>query len=60
MIVKAVMVPHPPIAVREVGRGEEKKIQKTLDAYEQAMQEVADAAPDTIIISSPHATMSIP
>lgn len=57
MIVKAVMVPHPPIAVREVGRGEEKKIQKTLDAYEQAMQEVADAAPDTIIISSPHATM---
>ena len=39
MIVKAVMVPHPPLAVSEVGRGDEKKIQKTLDAYHQAARE---------------------
>ena len=31
-ILAAVMVPHPPLIVPEVGRGEEKKIQKTTDA----------------------------
>ena len=26
------LMPHPPIIVPEVGRGEEKKIQKTIDS----------------------------
>ena len=29
----AVMVPHPPLIIPDVGRGEEKKIQATIDAY---------------------------
>ena len=57
MIVKAVMVPHPPLAVHEVGRGDEEKISDTLQAYRKAMQEIADAAPETVIILSPHALM---
>ena len=57
MIVKAVMVPHPPIALHEVGRGEEEKISATLNAYKTAMKEIADAKPETIIVLSPHAVM---
>ncbi len=57
MIVKAVMVPHPPLAVHEVGRGEEQKISATLQAYRTAMQEIAGAAPETVIILSPHALL---
>ena len=57
MIVKAVMVPHPPIALHEVGKGEEQKISDTLQAYDQAMKEIAGANPDTVVILSPHALM---
>ena len=31
-IIAGYMVPHPPIILPEVGRGEEKKIQKTMDS----------------------------
>ena len=57
MIVGAVMVPHPPLAVHEVGRGEEFKIQDTLDSYHSAMQFIADLKPETVVIISPHAIM---
>ena len=57
MIVKAVMVPHPPIALHEVGRGEEKIMQATLDAYETVGRQIAEARPDTVIVLSPHALM---
>ena len=32
-IVAAMAVPHPPIILPEIGRGEEKKITKTAAAY---------------------------
>ena len=51
------MVPHPPIAVAEVGKGEEKKIQATLDSYDEIARDIAAIAPDTIILTSPHAVM---
>lgn len=50
-------LPHPPIILPEVGRGEEKKIQKTIDAYDAAMQDAASLHPDTLIITSPHAEL---
>ena len=56
-ILGAIAVPHPPIILPEVGRGEEKKIQKTIDAYREAARRAAALAPDTLVISSPHATM---
>ncbi len=56
-ILFACMVPHPPMIIPEVGGGSEKQIEKTRAAYEQAMKHIADLAPDTVIISSPHAVM---
>ncbi len=51
----AFIVPHPPIIVPEVGRGEEKKIQKTVDAYTEVAKTIAGLKPQTIVILSPHA-----
>ena len=56
-ILAAFIVPHPPLILPEVGRGEEKKIQKTIDAYREIVRRVAAFAPDTVVVTSPHATM---
>lgn len=56
-IIAAFMVPHPPMIVPAVGGGSEKQIEKTARAYEQVAEEIASLKPNTIIISSPHATM---
>lgn len=53
----AFMVPHPPLIVPEVGRGGEKQIEETTRAYEKVADMIAEIKPDTIIITSPHATM---
>ncbi|NLW41953.1 MAG: AmmeMemoRadiSam system protein A [Tissierellia bacterium] len=55
MILKAYVVPHPPIILSEVGKGEEKKIQKTIDSMNNMADEILKLRPDTIIITSPHA-----
>ena len=51
------MVPHPPLIIPDVGRGEEKKIQKTIDAYQRAAEIIGCLRPETIVILSPHQTM---
>ena len=56
-VIGAVMVPHPPIILPEIGRGEEKKIQATTDAYKTAMAFTASLKPDTVVIASPHSVM---
>ncbi len=56
-ILAGIMVPHPPLIIPEVGRGEEKQVRKTIEAYEKAAQLVGELKPDTIIISSPHSIM---
>lgn len=56
-VVGAIMVPHPPIILPEVGRGEEKKIAATSAAYEQAAAFVSELKPDTIVLASPHSIM---
>ena len=56
-ILGAVQVPHPPLIIPEVGHGEEKGIQATIDAYETAAKFIADLNPDTVIISSPHSIL---
>ena len=50
-IIAEIMVPHPPLIIPEVGRGEEKQVLKTIEAYEKAAQFVAELKPDTIIVS---------
>ena len=56
-IVGAVMLPHPPIILPEVGRGEEKKISATDEAYRKAAAFVGNLAPETIVLISPHSVM---
>lgn len=51
------MVPHPPLIVPDIGKGSEKKVQKTIDSYEKVAKEIAALSPDTIVISSPHSVM---
>ena len=56
-VIGAVMVPHPPLIIPEVGRGEEKAIQKTINAYHQAAKEIAALQPETIVVTTPHSIM---
>ena len=56
-VIGAVMVPHPPIILPEIGRGEERKIQATTDAYNTAMAFAASLKPETVVIASPHSVM---
>ena len=57
MILGAFMVPHPPLIVPEVGRGQEKKIQNTIDAYHEAGRRIGSLKPETIVLLSPHQVM---
>ena len=56
-VVAAMAVPHPPIILPEIGRGEEKKIARTTAAYGEVMRRAAALEPATVVITSPHATM---
>ena len=56
-VVGAIMVPHPPIILPEIGRGEEKKIAASDAAYRAAAAFAAQLQPDTIVLSSPHSVM---
>jgi aromatic ring-opening dioxygenase LigB subunit len=51
------IVPHPPIILPEIGRGEQQKIQKTIQGYQIIAHKIAELKPDTIIITTPHSTM---
>ena len=50
----AVLTPHPPVLLPEVGKGEEKKISATERAMCEAARAVAAWKPDVIIVASPH------
>ena len=52
-----IMVPHPPLIIPDVGRGEEKKIQKTIAAYQKAAETIGRLQPETIVLLSPHQTL---
>lgn len=53
-MLSAYIMPHPPIARPEVGHGREKEIQTTLDSYRKASKMIANDAPETIVVISPH------
>jgi AmmeMemoRadiSam system protein A len=53
-ILRAYLMPHPPLAVPSVGRGGEREIQATLNAYDEAAAEIARLKPETIIFITPH------
>lgn len=53
----AFMLPHPPLIVPEIGRGGEKEIQKTIDAYHACAKKLGSLQPETIVLLSPHQVM---
>jgi len=50
----AYILPHPPLAVPEIGRGEEAKIADTLEGYREVARRIAAHKPDTVVFISPH------
>lgn len=53
----AIMVPHPPLIIPEVGRGQERGIQATIQAYHEAAKRLASWKPDMVVVLSPHSVM---
>ena len=53
-ILRAYALPHPPLAIPGVGRGQEDGISRTLQSFREVASEIAEAAPDTIIFITPH------
>lgn len=56
-IIGGFMVPHPPIIIPEIGRGEERKIAETVESYMEIGREIAQLAPEAIVITSPHSIL---
>lgn len=51
------LLPHPPIIIPEVGKGEEKKISTTSESLYSIGKDIAGKMPDTIVVITPHGTM---
>lgn len=56
-VIGAIMVPHPPLIIPEVGRGQQRQIADTVDGCREAAKFVGAMKPDTVIVFSPHAVM---
>lgn len=50
----AILTPHPPVLLAEVGKGREREIAATDRAMRAAAAEVARWKPDVLIVASPH------
>lgn len=56
-LLAAYAVPHPPLILPDVGRGEQRAIQDTVDAYERVARRIVAHHPETIVLTSPHAPL---
>ena len=56
-LVGAFIVPHPPLIIPEIGKGEEKKVSNTINSFREVAKRIASLKPDTIILTSPHSIM---
>ena len=50
----AILTPHPPVLLPEVGRGREQEIAATSRAMHAAAEVAAGWSPDVLIVASPH------
>lgn len=53
-ILGAFAVPHPPIIVPGVGRGEESKARATVDAFHEVGRRIAELEPELLVFVTPH------
>ncbi len=51
------LMPHPPILIPDIGKGEEKKLEKTTNACNKIGAEIARLKPQTIVLITPHGTL---
>ena len=51
------LMPHPPVLIPAVGGGREYAAKKTAEACHAVAARIAELAPDTIIVVSPHAPL---
>lgn len=56
-VLRAYLFPHPPLAVPAVGRGQERGIERTLEAFNRAAAEIRDLGPETILFITPHSVV---
>ena len=56
-ILAAYAMPHPPLAVPGVGRGQENGIKDTLAAFDEAALEISGLEPETVVFITPHNVM---
>lgn len=56
-LIGAFIVPHPPLIVPAIGKGQQKQIQKTIDAYEEVASRIAKLKPETIVVITPHSVV---
>ncbi len=53
-IIGGFLMPHAPILIEEIGKGEEKKSQKTVDSMNKIGEDIKRQKPETIVIITPH------
>ncbi len=53
-IVFGCIVPHPPVLVPEIGRGQERVISSTTEAMMKLTDKLAQQSPETLLVISPH------
>ncbi|NLY70117.1 MAG: AmmeMemoRadiSam system protein A [Clostridiales bacterium] len=56
-ILASYIVPHPPVIVPEVGRGQEYRVRDTINAYHNVAREISELKPETIVVITPHSVM---
>jgi aromatic ring-opening dioxygenase LigB subunit len=53
-IIFGCLVPHPPLMVPDVGKGQERAISATIQSLEEVADLIAERKPETALVISPH------
>ncbi len=53
-VLKAGLLPHPPLVIPEIGKDEVLKVQSTINALNEFAKELSQEEPDLLISISPH------
>lgn len=56
-IAAAFMVPHPPLIIPQIGKGQEQAIRQTIESYQEVAHRIGRLQPETIVLISPHQIM---
>lgn len=51
------IVPHPPLIIPKIGRGQEIKIYNTIKSYDKIAKMIGELKPNTIVVTTPHSIM---